>query len=96
MFKKELFFSCRSELEEAQLETSASRARKQSMQLERTISIYPHCVVRILFPNRFALQGVFKSTESVLDVIQFVKTFLETPALDFYLCKYSNKCYSIS
>lgn len=81
--------SYRSELEEAHLETAASKARKQSVLLERTISVYPHCVVRILFPNRLALQGVFKSTESIQDVIQFVVSFLETSNLEFYLCKYS-------
>ncbi|XP_065213616.1 tether containing UBX domain for GLUT4 [Planococcus citri] len=75
----------RSELEEASLETSSIRARKKSLQLERTLTLYPHCVIRIIFPNRIVLQGVFKSSETVLEVVKFAKNFLETPSLDFYL-----------
>lgn len=58
------------------------------MLLERTLSIYPYCVVRIIFPNRYVLQGVFQSTDSVADVITFTKTFVDEFILSFYLCKY--------
>lgn len=78
----------RSELEEADLETSEAKARRKSMLLERTLSIYPYCVVRIIFPNRYVLQGVFQSTDSIADVITFTKTFVDEFILSFYLCKY--------
>lgn len=78
----------RSELEEADLETSEAKARRKSMLLERTLSIYPYCVVRIIFPNRYVLQGVFQSTDSIADVITFTQTFVDEFILSFYLCKY--------
>lgn len=56
------------------------------MLLERTVSIYPYCVVRVLFPDRLALQGVFQSTETIKEVIDFVKTYVDVPILQFYLC----------
>lgn len=79
----------RSQLENAELETAAIKERKRSMMLERTVSVYPHCVVRILFPNRVALQGIFKSTETIKEVIQFVKIYIDVAIFEFYLCLYS-------
>lgn len=48
---------------------------------------YKKCIVRIHFPNRLVLQTVFKSTETVLDIIHFVKKYLIDESLDFNLCK---------
>lgn len=48
---------------------------------------YKKCIIRIHFPNRLVLQSVFKSTETVLDIIHFVQKYLIDESLDFYLCK---------
>lgn len=48
---------------------------------------YNKCIIRIHFPNRLVLQTVFKSSESVLDVINFIRKYLIDESLDFSLCK---------
>lgn len=49
---------------------------------------YKKCIIRIHFPNRLVLQSVFKTTETVLEVINFVRKYLVDESLEFYLCKY--------
>jgi len=48
---------------------------------------YNKCIIRIHFPNRLVLQTIFKSTETVLDVIDFIRKYLIDESLDFSLCK---------
>lgn len=37
------------------------------------------------FPDRTVMQGTFKPTETVQDVLDFVKSYLEDQTLDFYV-----------
>lgn len=48
---------------------------------------YKKCIIRIHFPNRLVLQSVFKTTETVLDVINFIRNYLVDETLEFCLCK---------
>jgi len=48
---------------------------------------YKKCIIRVHFPNRLVLQSVFKTTETVSDIIMFIRKYLVNKSLDFYLCK---------
>lgn len=75
----------RKELEEAELSTAALREEKRLKKLEKLYNRYPRCVVRVQFPDRAVVQGVFKSTEAVRDVAEFLKNFLKRPQAEFFL-----------
>ncbi|KAM4691462.1 tether containing UBX domain for GLUT4 [Rhinophrynus dorsalis] len=71
----------RQRLEEAPLMTKALREAQMKEKLER----YPKVVLRVLFPDRYVLQGFFRPTETVGAVREFVRSQLEDPELPFYL-----------
>ncbi|XP_067120877.1 tether containing UBX domain for GLUT4 [Centruroides vittatus] len=71
----------RRELEEKPLETSTLRERRQQTQLLS----YKFSIIRIYFPDRFVLQGIFLPTETIGDVMKFVRKFLNRENTDFYL-----------
>lgn len=54
----------------------------------RKIAQYKNCVIRIQFPDRHVLQGMFKPIDKVSDVKEFTKIYLEEPETPFYLCKF--------
>uniref|UniRef100_A0A3Q2GTS7 ASPSCR1 tether for SLC2A4, UBX domain containing n=1 Tax=Equus caballus TaxID=9796 RepID=A0A3Q2GTS7_HORSE len=53
---------CRKRLEEAPLVTKAFREAQMKEKLER----YPKVVLRVLFPDRYILQGFFRPSETVI------------------------------
>ncbi|XP_075436107.1 LOW QUALITY PROTEIN: tether containing UBX domain for GLUT4 [Ascaphus truei] len=71
----------RHRLEETPLMTEALRESHVKEKLER----YPKVVLRILFPDRYVLQGFFRPTERVGAVREFVRSHLSDPELPFYL-----------
>ncbi|XP_063817297.1 tether containing UBX domain for GLUT4 [Pseudophryne corroboree] len=71
----------RHRLEEAPLITKALREAHSKEKMER----YPKVVLRVLFPERYILQGFFRATESVGAVKEFVCSHLEEPDIPFYL-----------
>ncbi|XP_073444221.1 tether containing UBX domain for GLUT4 isoform X2 [Dendrobates tinctorius] len=71
----------RKRLEEAPLLTKALREAQQKEKLER----YPKVVLRILFPDRYVLQGFFRVSETIGAVREFVTNHLEEPEIPFYL-----------
>ncbi|XP_075205841.1 tether containing UBX domain for GLUT4 isoform X1 [Anomaloglossus baeobatrachus] len=71
----------RKRLEEAPLLTKALREAQQKEKLER----YPKVVLRILFPDRYVLQGFFRVSETVGAVREFVANHLDEPEIPFYL-----------
>lgn len=48
---------------------------------------YKNVVVRIQFPDGIILQGVFQPTNTIEDVVNFVKGYLRTPQQKFHICK---------
>ncbi|CAL1284646.1 unnamed protein product [Larinioides sclopetarius] len=46
---------------------------------------YKKTVIRVYFPERLVLQAVFQTTETVQDVHDFVRNYLEDRNLNFYL-----------
>ncbi|XP_045744201.1 tether containing UBX domain for GLUT4 isoform X4 [Mirounga angustirostris] len=71
----------RKRLEEAPLVTRAFREAQMREKLER----YPKVVLRVLFPDRYILQGFFRPNETVGDLRDFVRSHLGNPELPFYL-----------
>ncbi|KAM8945674.1 tether containing UBX domain for GLUT4 [Pelodytes ibericus] len=71
----------RQKLEESPLLTKALREAQLKEKLER----YPKVVLRVLFPDRYILQGFFRTTETVGAVKEFVHSHLEDSQLPFYL-----------
>uniref|UniRef100_I3N9U4 ASPSCR1 tether for SLC2A4, UBX domain containing n=2 Tax=Ictidomys tridecemlineatus TaxID=43179 RepID=I3N9U4_ICTTR len=71
----------RKRLEEAPLVTKAFREAQMKEKLER----YPKVVLRVLFPDRYILQGFFRPSETVGDLRDFVRSHLGNPQLPFHL-----------
>ncbi|EFB24225.1 hypothetical protein PANDA_000693, partial [Ailuropoda melanoleuca] len=71
----------RKRLEEAPLVTKAFREAQMREKLER----YPKVVLRVLFPDRYILQGFFHPNETVGDLHAFVRSHLGNPELPFCL-----------
>lgn len=77
----------RSQYEDGQLCTSAMRILEKTNNQLKLLQKYNKCIIRIHFPNRLVLQSVFKTTEKVLDVINFIRKYLVDESLEFCLCK---------
>uniref|UniRef100_A0A2K6GDL8 Tether containing UBX domain for GLUT4 n=1 Tax=Propithecus coquereli TaxID=379532 RepID=A0A2K6GDL8_PROCO len=71
----------RKRLEEAPLVTKAFREAQTKEKLER----YPKVALRVLFPDRYILQGFFRPNETVGDLRDFVRSHLGNPELPFHL-----------
>ncbi|XP_037546158.1 tether containing UBX domain for GLUT4 [Nematolebias whitei] len=68
-------------LEEAPLMTKSMK----EAQMKEKMTKYPKVVLRVQFPDRYALQGFFRPLETVDAVRHFVRSHLEDPQLSFYL-----------
>ncbi|XP_066237685.1 tether containing UBX domain for GLUT4 isoform X2 [Saccopteryx leptura] len=68
-------------LEEAPLVTKAFREAQKKAKLEQ----YPKVVLRVLFPDRYILQGFFRPSETVRNLQDFVRSHLGNPELPFHL-----------
>jgi len=71
----------RKEMEDILLQTQASREAAYLSRLNK----YPKTVIRVNFPDRFVLQGSFKSIDTVQKLMDFVKSFLEDESQEFHL-----------
>ncbi|XP_041941755.1 tether containing UBX domain for GLUT4-like isoform X4 [Alosa sapidissima] len=69
-------------LDEAPLLTSALREDNVIKQMQR----YPKVVIRVCFPDRHVLQGLFRPLETVGNLKQFVRNHLVDPQIQFSLC----------
>ncbi|XP_060842110.1 tether containing UBX domain for GLUT4 [Rhopalosiphum padi] len=75
----------RAQLEDGQLCTSAMRELEKTQIQLNLLHKYKNCIIRIHFPNRLVLQTIFKSTETVLDIINFIRKYLIDESLEFCL-----------
>ncbi|KAJ1128725.1 hypothetical protein NDU88_007100 [Pleurodeles waltl] len=71
----------RQRLTEMPLMTNALREAQKMEKLER----YPKVVLRVLFPDRYILQGFFHPEETIGAFRDFVKSHLEDASVPFYL-----------
>lgn len=74
--------------EDAPLLTEKLRELEENNTMLRKIAQYKNCVIRIQFPDRYVLQGMFKPIDKIIDVKEFTKTYLDKPEKPFYLCKF--------
>lgn len=78
----------RLELEEGKLMTSALRNLEESKKQLIKLNKYKKAIIRVQFPDRTVLQGVFTPHETVGSIVEFVREFLEDKSTEFYLCKF--------
>lgn len=71
--------------EDAPLLTERLRQLEGQKTMLNKIAHYKNCVIRIQFPDRLVLQGIFKPIDKVSDVMDFVRKFLHDDQEDFYL-----------
>ena len=74
-------------MQEAPLITAQLREQNDNMKMSSKIELYKHTVIRIQFPDRVILQGIFEPTMTFADVKKFVSQFLMDPSLEFHLCE---------
>ncbi|XP_062540802.1 tether containing UBX domain for GLUT4 [Armigeres subalbatus] len=74
------------ELEEQPLMTSDLRKLEEEKRILNSLARYKNTIIRIQFPDRYILQGIFKLHETVADVIAFIITNCEKqlPAIHLY------------
>lgn len=73
------------DLDEAPLMTSELRQLEDSKRVLNDLARFRVTVIRIQFPDRHVLQGIFKLHETVANVNAFVASFLEDSKLNFHL-----------
>lgn len=69
----------------APLMTSALRNLEESKKQLRQLNKYKKAIIRVQFPDRTVLQGTFKPTETIKDVIEFVREYLDDTSIPVYL-----------
>lgn len=74
------------ELENAPLMTSKMRELEHDNQTMLKLNRYKTTVIRIQFANRLVLQGIFLPSDTIQQVMGFVRNFLIDPTMDFHLC----------
>lgn len=55
---------------------------------QQRLNIYKNVVVRVQFPDHIILQAVFSPTDTIQEVIDFIKRHLHNPEKPFHICKY--------
>lgn len=73
--------------EDSPLLTAKLRELERSKQMLNKMSMYKNCIIRVQFPDRYVLQGIFKPIDKISDVHDFVRTFLNSTERKFDLCK---------
>lgn len=73
---------------EQPLMTSKLRQMEDDQKQLAMLNRYKTVIIRIQFPNRYVLQGTFTPYETIDKVIEFVRSYLANPQIDFYLCKW--------
>lgn len=71
-------------LENTPLTTTQQRAELEKQTSVQRLSLYKNAVVRIQFPDRIILQGIFQPTNTIQDVMDFIKEHLRKPEKKFY------------
>lgn len=77
----------RLDLENGKLATSAMRRLEDSKKQLRLLNQYKKSIIRVQFPDRTVLQGTFLPAETINNVMEFVREYLEDKQCEFHLCK---------
>lgn len=78
-------------LENAPLMTTKMREMEHDNQTMLKLNRYRSTVIRIQFANRLVLQAIFLPSDSVQQVMDFVRGFLIDPTMEFHLCKWQHR-----
>lgn len=73
------------DLDEAPLMTAELRQLEDSKRVLSDLARFRVTVIRVQFPDRHVLQGIFKLHETVADVRSFLASFLQDSKLNFHL-----------
>lgn len=72
---------------EEPLMTSEMRQLEDSKEQINKLNRFKATIIRVQFPDRNVLQGIFAPTDTVESVHDFVRPYLDNPDEDFVLCK---------
>ncbi|XP_059054017.1 tether containing UBX domain for GLUT4 [Achroia grisella] len=75
----------RLELENTPLITANKRQEDVKQTSQQKLLAYKNVVVRVQFPDRIILQGVFTPTDTIENVTNFIKSYLQTPDKPFHV-----------
>lgn len=75
----------RLQLENTPLITSVQREVTDKQTFQQKLNTYKNVVVRIQFPDHIILQGVFSPSDTIGDVVNFIKDHLEYPDKEFQI-----------
>ncbi|XP_017875870.1 tether containing UBX domain for GLUT4, partial [Ceratina calcarata] len=75
----------REELEDAPFLTNSLRQLNEEKRKLSQLGKYRYTIIRIQFPDQFVLQGLFKPTETVQAIKDFIKTYLIDANSDFII-----------
>lgn len=67
--------------------TAQMRELEENKKQLNRLNRYKKSIIRIQFPNRYVLQGTFTPLETIETVMNFVRSFILMPDLDFHLCE---------
>ncbi|XP_047993433.1 tether containing UBX domain for GLUT4 [Leguminivora glycinivorella] len=73
----------RLQLENTPLLTSTKKEEMEKQSSEQRLAQYKSAVVRIQFPDHVILQGIFSPDNTIGDIYNFIKDYLETPDKPF-------------
>ncbi|KAK7068055.1 Tether containing UBX domain for GLUT4 [Halocaridina rubra] len=74
------------ELQDAPLKTKQMREMEENVRVLSALNQYPVTNLRIYFPDNHVIQGCFKPTEKVADVIDFLRPYIADSTQSFSLC----------
>ncbi|XP_013190543.2 tether containing UBX domain for GLUT4 [Amyelois transitella] len=75
----------RMELENTPLIPASKKEEMDKQSTQQQLNNYKNAVVRVQFPDRIILQGVFSPNDKIADVITFIKSHLEYPEKPFHI-----------
>lgn len=73
---------------EQPLLTAQLRELEEDKDRLNKLNRYQKTIIRIQFPDRYVLQGTFAPLDTIETVMDFVRTYLVQPDIDFHLCKF--------
>jgi len=74
----------RTDLEDAPLKGEKLRALDKENATLKSLHDHPNTAIRIRFPDRTVIQGIFRTSDTISNVKSWLRAFLHDPALDFF------------
>ncbi len=81
------FLTIRETLEDAPFKGQKLRELEKETSILSSLHDHPNTAIRVRFPDRRILQGIFRTSDTVSNIKAWLSPFLSNPSMDFYLCK---------